>query len=51
MLSVTSAYHPQCNGNDECTNQTLKVRLAKLVNEHQNDWNNFLDDAAISIRA
>ncbi|CAB4025130.1 myosin-1 isoform X3 [Paramuricea clavata] len=28
--SVTSAYHPQTNGLDERTNQTLKVRLSKL---------------------
>ena len=33
--SVTSAYHPQTNGLDERTNQTLKVHLAKLNNEKQ----------------
>ena len=48
--SVTSAYHPQTNGLDERTNQTLKVRLAKLANEYQNDWDNFFDDVAFSIR-
>lgn len=36
--SVTSAYHPQTNGQDERTNQTLKQRLSKLVNEYQNNW-------------
>ena len=47
---VTSAYHPQCNGLDERTNQTLKNRLAKLVNEKQNDWNHYLEQVAYSIR-
>ena len=48
--SVTSAYHPQTNGLDERTNQTLKQRLSKLVNEHQNNWRDFLDEVAYSIR-
>lgn len=48
--SVTNAYHPQTNGLDERTNQTLKTRLSKLVNEQQNDWNAFLEDVAYSIR-
>lgn len=48
--SITSAYHPQTNGLDERTNQTLKARLAKLVNEKQDDWDRFLDDVAYSIR-
>ena len=48
--SVTSAYHPQTNGLDERTNQTLKVRLSKLVNEKQDDWCEFLEDVAYSIR-
>ena len=47
---VTSLYHPQTNGLDERTNQTLKVRLAKLVNEHQNNWDVYLEEIAFSIR-
>ncbi|KAK2140434.1 hypothetical protein LSH36_1353g00041 [Paralvinella palmiformis] len=31
--SVTSAYHPQSNGQDECTNKTVKHALAKYTNE------------------
>ena len=38
------------NGLDERTNQTLKARLSKLVNETQNDWLGFLDAVAYSIR-
>ena len=48
--SITSAYHPQTNGLDERTNQTLKQRLSKLVNEYQNNWSDFLDEVAYSIR-
>ena len=48
--SVTSAYHPQMNGLDERTNQTLKQRLSKLVNKYQNNWCDFLDEVAYSIR-
>ena len=48
--SVTSAYHPQTNGLDERTNQTLKVRLAKLINEHQDNWDDYLEEIAFSIR-
>ena len=48
--SVTSAYHPQCNGLDERTNQTLKTRLGKLSNEHQDNWPEFLPHVAYSMR-
>ena len=49
--SVTSAYHPQTNGLDEHTNQTFKVRLSKLVSDQQNDWDQYLEQVAFSIRA
>ena len=48
--SVTSSYHPQTNVLDERTNQTLKVRLAKLANDHQDDWDEYLEDVAFSLR-
>ena len=41
--AVTLAYHPQTNGQDERTNQTLKLRLGKLVNEQQDNWDENLD--------
>ena len=48
--SVTRSYDPQTNGLDERTNQTLKQRLAKLVNENQDDWDEFLEEVAYSMR-
>ena len=47
--SVTSAYHPQTNGLDERTNQTVKRRLAKYINLEQTDWDEHLDHVAFSI--
>ena len=41
---VTSAYHPQTNGLDKRTNQTLKLRLAKLVNEQQDNWDDYIEE-------
>ena len=38
---VTSAYHPQSNGQDECTNQTFKRALSKYTNNEMNDWDRF----------
>lgn len=40
--SVSSAYHPQTNGQDERTNQTVKRVLAKYTNENQTDWDKFV---------
>ena len=42
--NITSAYHPQLNGLDECFNQTLKAQLPKIVIEHQDDWDDLLDN-------
>ncbi|KAI4821323.1 hypothetical protein KUCAC02_029261 [Chaenocephalus aceratus] len=36
--SVSSAYHPQTNGQDERTNQNVKRALRKYVNNNHNDW-------------
>ncbi|KAK0151788.1 Gypsy retrotransposon integrase-like protein 1 [Merluccius polli] len=35
---ITSAYHPQANGQDERTNRNIKEALAKYCEEGQNDW-------------
>ncbi|GAA6089822.1 uncharacterized protein LOC100692678 isoform X1 [Tachysurus ichikawai] len=36
--AVSSAYHPQTNGQDERTNQNIKRTLRKYVNDNHNDW-------------
>ncbi|KAJ8396529.1 hypothetical protein AAFF_G00018350 [Aldrovandia affinis] len=35
---ITSAYHPQTNGLDERTNQTLKRAIGKSLDGHQEQW-------------
>ncbi|XDV30425.1 hypothetical protein PO909_033350 [Leuciscus waleckii] len=46
---VTSAYHPQSNGQDERTNQTIKRSLSKYCNDMQNDWDEKLEDVVHAI--
>ena len=36
--NITSAYHPQSNGQRERDNRRLKEALNKLSNEHGDDW-------------
>ena len=48
--NITSAYHPQSNGLDERFNQTLKAQVQKMVNEHQDDWDNLLDNISFAYR-
>ena len=38
-------------GLDERTNQTLKDRLGRLCNEQQDDWYEYLDEIAFSMRS
>ncbi len=47
---MTSAYHPQSNGLVERLNQTVQNILLKLVNHHQNNWDELLDPALFAIR-
>lgn len=43
MIDFTAtAYHPQCNGQAEQYNCTLVTRLSHYINEHQDDWEQFL---------
>ncbi|KAG7461583.1 hypothetical protein MATL_G00192640 [Megalops atlanticus] len=46
---ISSAYHPQTNGQDERTNQTLKRALAKYTNETHNDWDSHLKAVVYAI--
>lgn len=47
---ISSAYHPQSNGLDERTNQTISHALLKLININQDDWDEFLDCVLFSYR-
>ena len=38
----TSFYHPQGNGQVERFNRTLQAMLAKVVSDHQRDWDSHL---------
>ena len=39
----TTPYHPQANGLDERTNQTIKQSLRKVVHDYQDDWPQYID--------
>ena len=47
---ISTAYHPQTNSLVEIYNQTLQRSLVKLVNEQQNDWDDFLDGLLFAYR-
>lgn len=46
----TATYSPQTNGLDERTNQTLKRTIQKMVNDNQDDWDQFIDSTLFSTR-
>ena len=41
---ISSAYHPQTNGQREIDNKTLKDALRKGSNEHCDDWDLYIDE-------
>jgi len=49
--NISTAYHPQTDGQSEKTNQTLETYLRILCNEQQNDWAKWLPLAQYSINA
>lgn len=47
---VTTAYHPQANGQTELANREIKQVLEKTVNGSRKDWSLLLDDALWAYR-
>lgn len=44
-LKMSTAYHPQMDGQTERQNRTLIEQLRHYVNEHQNNWSRYLFQA------
>src|SRR6476469_451067 len=47
-LNMSTAYHPQSDGQTERQNRTLEQYLRAHVNYHQNDWDKYLTSAEIA---
>ncbi|XP_074305936.1 uncharacterized protein LOC141641162 [Silene latifolia] len=47
---VSTAYHPQTNGQAEVSNREIKAILEKTVNPDRKDWSSRLDDALWAYR-
>ncbi|KAL0367468.1 UNVERIFIED_CONTAM: hypothetical protein Sradi_3636900 [Sesamum radiatum] len=47
---VSTAYHPQTNGQAEISNREIKSILEKMVNPNRKDWSTRLDDALWAYR-
>lgn len=46
--SLTTAYHPQADGQTEILNQTLEIALRCFVGPSRDDWDTFLDGFALA---
>ena len=46
---ISSAYHPQTNGQDERTNHTIKTALGKLVNSDKSNWDDYINPIMFAI--
>nr|GAT59874.1 TY3B-TY3B protein [Mycena chlorophos] len=46
--ALTTAYHPQADGQTEIMNQTLEIALRAYVNDLRDNWSDFLDPLALS---
>ncbi len=47
-LAMSTAYHPQTDGQTERVNRTLEGMLRAFVNYEQDDWDTYLDSAEIA---
>lgn len=48
-LLVTTAYHPQSDGQPERTNQIVEIALRHLVNNSKSDWSTYLGDVEFTM--
>lgn len=48
-LLVTTAYHPQGDGQSERTNQNVEIALRHLVNIRKDDWASYLPEVEFSL--
>ena len=48
IRSITTAYHPQADGQTEVLNQSLEISLCAYVGPSRNDWIDYLDTLALS---
>ncbi|CAF1039823.1 unnamed protein product [Brachionus calyciflorus] len=46
----TTPYHPECNGQTERFNKTICQILSTYCNDHQSDWDEFLDVSLFAYR-
>ena len=42
-LHMTTAYHPQADGQSKQTNQSIEIALCHVVNGTQSDWVKYID--------
>ena len=49
--NISMAYHPQTDGQSECTNQKLEQYLRIFIDYHQNDWDRWLPLAQYTLNA
>ena len=47
IRSLTTAYHPQADGQTEVFNQSLEISLHAYISLRRNDWVNYLDTLAL----
>jgi hypothetical protein len=46
--SLTTAYHPQADGQTEVLNQSLEISLRSYIGPSRDDWAKYLDALALS---